>query len=132
MVKTLTVNILTLLVNGTKKGACFNMSFARVFSIRAWGKNKESMFRTSGPRDFGCGSLKNKNATEAITWEMKNSLTPSAWKSLGDVNCRLLFQSCNYGNSIQQIKSTNRAQHHSLYINILVKCIITTPFINEE
>lgn len=34
--KTLTVKILTLLVKGTRNGACFNMSFARVFSIAAW------------------------------------------------------------------------------------------------
>lgn len=31
-----------------------------------------------------------------ITWEIKKSSTPSAWKSLGDTNCRLLFQSRNY------------------------------------
>ena len=31
----LTVNILTLLVNGTRNGACFKISLARVFSIAA-------------------------------------------------------------------------------------------------
>jgi len=34
----LTEYTLTLLVNGIKKGACFNISFARVFSIKACGK----------------------------------------------------------------------------------------------
>lgn len=34
----LTVNILTLLVNGTKKAARFKISFARVFSITACGE----------------------------------------------------------------------------------------------
>lgn len=34
----LTVNILTLLVNGTTNGACFNMSYALVFSTTAWKK----------------------------------------------------------------------------------------------
>lgn len=32
----LTLNILALLVNGTKKGARFSMSFALVFSVIAW------------------------------------------------------------------------------------------------
>lgn len=36
----LTVKILALLVNGTKKGACFSISLALVFSIIAW---KESI-----------------------------------------------------------------------------------------
>jgi hypothetical protein len=35
----LTVKILTLLVNGIKKAACFNISFARAFSITAYGEN---------------------------------------------------------------------------------------------
>jgi hypothetical protein len=34
----LTVKILTLLVNGIKKAACFKISFARAFSITACGE----------------------------------------------------------------------------------------------
>ena len=35
------------------------------------------------------------------TWELNKSFTPSAWKLLGDVNCRLLFQSCSYAKNFR-------------------------------
>lgn len=48
--KSLTVNILTLLVNGTKKGALCSMSYALVFSITAWAKDDVKKY-VKGPEN---------------------------------------------------------------------------------